>query len=1349
MNDATKARLHRWLVRLGIAGAILAGLVLAAGLLLRSYAPALSRERLEAALTEGLGRPVRIERVALSVWLARAEIENLQVEPGPGEGTEPVLRVGRAEIRVGISSLWRRQLVLSTIRLQDLDLRLIASGPAASPPSLEIPETLDLGPVTVRLGAVRVERGHIIYREEARGLDVEARGLDATLRPVRRGVDVTLRLNAFLLQTADIQEMLTDIEGAGWLHQDLLSVRALTARWQDRPVRLAGEIRQPLTAADLDLHVEGMVDLAQVSRRVETPWPLAGVATAKADVRGPLRTLRISGDVAVPRLSAGPVQAQDVGVHGRWSQADLDLRIQGKVDLASLASALKTPWPLAGLAAAEAEVRGAPDGLQVAGNVGVSRLTAGPLHAQDVAVRGTWSHGMLDIPQISARVFEGTLRGSARLQPERLHETRATFALQHASIARIEALAPAPPGLRGTLDLNAEVEGDPRRPESARGRFRLTADQLALPKDLNRIGAGTLTAAGTLQDASAVLTEATGNWAGVRVRASGPLGAGGPAGLRFTLDTDLGIVAPLWGVRNVAGRATVSGEANGPWEKPELAGEARAAPVTVAGVTLDTLHIPFRLHGTTLMVESAVAELGQSRASASGTLAWAETAGSVRPTAAQNVRFRADSITATASWEDFRQWLPPSAQGKGRLILSGRVEGTPDAWRAEGALEAADLATHDVPIRGLKATFGVNQDRLDVTALRARVLGVPVDGSGVWHWSGSGQAEAEAGPADLAGIPGLPADIALGGTGRARVQAALGPGALDASGTVQLDRAAIRDFALGNGSGHFALRGGQLQADLTFPEARLSATAQGPADGSRPVTVRIDAREVALAPVIRGIERIRELNVEGTLTAAAELQVPPFRPAAARGAVTLDPVRLNVAGEEWTNRAPVKLRWDGDVLTVDQLDLASRLGNLTASGRLNPWGPVDLRVDGRVPLAILPAFRPEIRESAGTATIVGRIGGTAAAPRPAGEMRIHAGTFQLRDRPEAFRDVEARILFSPEGLRLAEATASLGRGQLRASGDLTLNGWQPDAYRIVVTGRNVSLAPFEGLQTTWDLDLELVGQGLRNLLRGEGRLLQGRYSGKLNLLAMLLSRRSEKAAEASPGLPLRILLHLSNNLRVDTNWARLQAGGTLSLEGTTVDPILLGSLESTEGRLTFRKQRWTISSAAVRFADPRRIDPILDVAARAQIKDYDITLRLSGRPDELTFRLSSVPTLTQEEILTLVTLGTTTREAGQAAGGIVLGEMAQLFAEDVLGFAAGGYAPETLQLEKTDNKTQVVNVGKQVTEDIRVLYSQTLSGASKRVLRVEYQVIGPLLLSGEQDFQGGFGGDVLIRLRFR
>jgi autotransporter translocation and assembly factor TamB len=515
-------------------------------------------------------------------------------------------------------------------------------------------------------------------------------------------------------------------------------------------------------------------------------------------------------------------------------------------------------------------------------------------------------------------------------------------------------------------------------------------------------------------------------------------------------------------------------------------------------------------------------------------------------------------------------------------------------------------------------------------------------------------------------------------------------------------------------------------------------------DGGRPFAVHLDARDLALAPVLRGIDKLRNLDVDGTLTAVAEFQVSPSEPAAARGRVTLDPVRLRVAGEEWTGRTPVVLRWDASVLNVEQLHLASRLGDLKASGRVNPWGAIDLQVDGRVPLSVLPVLRPEIREASGLLSLVGRIEGTAAAPRPAGEARIQGGAFQLRDRPEILRDLEARLLISPQGLRLVEATGSLGRGRIQASGDAVLEGWQPRAYRIAVTGRNVSIAPFEGLQTAWDVDLELTGQGDRMLLRGEGRLVQGRYTGQLNLVTMLLERQAEPTADASPGIPIHVILLLNNNLRVDTNWARLQVGGRLSLEGTTARPIVLGSLESQEGRITFRKHRWTITSAAIRFVDPRRIEPILDVTGRALIKQYDVTLRLSGRLNELVFRFSSVPALKQQELLSLVTTGTTTATAGSA-----FGEVGQLLAEDILGVATGGYAPETFGVEKTEKNEQVFNVGKQVTEDVRVLYSQSLSGASKRVLRIEYQVIGPLLLSGEQDFQGGFGGDVLVRLRFR
>jgi translocation and assembly module TamB len=158
---------------------------------------------------------------------------------------------------------------------------------------------------------------------------------------------------------------------------------------------------------------------------------------------------------------------------------------------------------------------------------------------------------------------------------------------------------------------------------------------------------------------------------------------------------------------------------------------------------------------------------------------------------------------------------------------------------------------------------------------------------------------------------------------------------------------------------------------------------------------------------------------------------------------------------------------------------------------------------------------------------------------------------------------------------------------------------------------------------------------------------------------------------------------------------------------------------------------------------------ILDVTGQSRITDYDVTLRLAGRPDELSVTLSSSPALPQDELLFLVALGTSKHDAGKSPEGAVVGEMVRLLAADLLGLTMGGLGPDQISMEKTDKKQQIVHVGGQVTEDVRMLYSQSISGTSKRVLRVEYQMVGPLLLAGEQNFPGGVGGDLVVRLRFR
>ena len=186
-----------------------------------------------------------------------------------------------------------------------------------------------------------------------------------------------------------------------------------------------------------------------------------------------------------------------------------------------------------------------------------------------------------------------------------------------------------------------------------------------------------------------------------------------------------------------------------------------------------------------------------------------------------------------------------------------------------------------------------------------------------------------------------------------------------------------------------------------------------------------------------------------------------------------------------------------------------------------------------------------------------------------------------------------------------------------------------------------------------------------------------------------------------------------------------------------------------DARSCFRRQRFTLTSAAARFTDPRRIDPILDVRGEARIQSYDVRLHITGRSEDLQIRLSSTPPLPEEDILSLVAFGTTRSQLERGGSTAVAGEVAGLLLRDLFGISAGEGGPLNVEMQTSEAGERTVRVGGRLGDRTRVIYSQGLEQTGDRRLRLEYEVIGPLVIAGEQDFEGGFGGDVMLRMRFR
>ena len=880
-----------------------------------------------------------------------------------------------------------------------------------------------------------------------------------------------------------------------------------------------------------------------------------------------------------------------------------------------------------------------------------------------------------------------------------------------------------------------------------RDGLSLALGNALLPGRLADIGRGEAQAEVRLDGSHVQLRRLEARWPGLTATASGHVGGDGALALTARVEAELTRLAPF-GAAGMDGRVTLTADARGRADAIEATGALRASRVQVHGATMSDVELPLRLTPSSLRLEKGRARVGTSQVSIDASATRPQARPFTADALADQTRVHAELRAPDARLEDIAPLLPRAAQGRGALSLSARADGTPSAWRATGAVTSPLLDLRPGPLRQLRARFTADSARLALTELSVDAFGIPVQGTGSWAWAGGGVAKATLGPAPLARIAMIPPGAGLRGTARATIDASVSPGA-DLSGTVRatVDDAAAGGVALGRGQLDVSARDSVLRAELVFPEPRLRATAHGRVDAAGTLDVEAMVPDVDLSHVARALNPAVG-TIGGTLSARAVARVPLAEPARGDGVVSIDPVRLVVAGETWETTSPMQIRWARGQLSLAEFRLATKKeGSVTGAGTLDADGKLDARASAQVPLAMLAAMRPEIREIGGVLDVSLRASGALTAPALVGDGAVHHGSLLLRDRPEALRDVEARFSLSKEGLHVRDATASLGGGRVQASGDIALQGWQPGAYRFRLQAQNVAVGQIEGFSSAWDADLELAGLTREVVLTGRARLARGVYRRELSVLSLVLSPARAVAVDPGTPLRLRVRVDLDDNLMVRGRTADLRAGGVLTVEGTTARPVVFGSVESRDGRISFRGRDWSVTSAIVRFADPRRLDPYLDVTATTRIDEYDVTMQVTGPVSNIAVRFSSTPRLSTNDLLSLVAFGATGAALRESPETVLLGEAGRMLAQDVLGVDTSASGLRISTGASTDGASETHGFGGD--DRTQAPSSRTTPGQRKETVHVEYQLWAPLYLSGEYDREYGYGADIVLRFRFR
>ncbi len=707
--------------------------------------------------------------------------------------------------------------------------------------------------------------------------------------------------------------------------------------------------------------------------------------------------------------------------------------------------------------------------------------------------------------------------------------------------------------------------------------------------------------------------------------------------------------------------------------------------------------------------------------------------------------------------------LPVAGTIGGSLALGG--EASELSGRLEATLAPARIAELEVDSLAVELDFDPRELRFARLEAATPAGGVRLRGE-LARPTGSLRLELDSDALDLSRAP---LDRLLpGASGRVELTAAVGG---------ELEQPRVDGELVWTGT---ALRGAALEGiartSISWVGERLEIAGSLPAvpiiEGAgrldrQGFEVEIELAIEELAAVLTALDYppARELSgsLAGTLSASASFDGD----APMAVGLELDRLRLSRGALSLSAAEPVVLRLRGSELEVESLFLTTPAGEdeLFVAGRvaLGAEPALDLTAQSSLGSAWLDLLLPQLGLRGGRFDVLASIGGTMAQPLLNGVGRLEGASTLITAASTSIEDLEGLVLFYPDRIVLDSVRAAAGGGTLEAGGSVMLaRGAAAASYRVDVVGRGLSLAYPEGWQLRGDARASLVSTDAGRALRGEVELDRAYYATPVKLgfesaLQALFQRRRLEVREtselmATTALDLRI--HGREALRVRNNLARVSGDVDFTLRGTLADPVLFGSVELRPGgTLVYAGNEYEIERGELDFANPYKIEPIVDLLATTDLREYDVRLNLTGSPERLEVGVSSNPPLPELEVLALLTGGRAPAALGLAGGngtadglgveGFLAGEAASVVTERVNRlFGLDRLRVSPLTGSSGDLSSARVTLGERISRDLFATYSYDPSTTEEQILELEWSVSPTLVVVLTQNGDASYSVDL-------
>ena len=1384
MAEKAKVRVSRfpwwfWVVMAGL----FAILVVAIGWFLTSPTfQQIVRDRVVAELEKATGGKVELQSLKWNVSKLEIEAKGLTIRGMEPVTDVPLAHAERLYMRLRVVSFAKTQIDLRQLTLERPVIHVIVKPDGST--NVPEPRVKSAGDPLQQLfdlaiGRMELHDGSLILNDEKLPLDFKADdvGLTMDYQRLRRRYDGALHAGKIDAQFEDWRDIPASLDAEFSLERNRAEVRSLTITSQKSSVDLSGTV-DDFNHPKLHLSYGGTIDLGQAAATVRVAQLRAGGATFSGSGTFSQEDFSASG-----KLGLRGVSYEDPSLSLRDASASSEFSLDREHILLKKIDARL----LGGTATGTAEVKHYAPGLE---------STSATIQNEPPAKAGKPLPSTAKKPVVKP-VEQGT--ASLKVAGASLGEVVRLLSSKSLPLDKLNAVGV----VNGTVDVTWR--------ESIRRAVADMALDAAVPAqpETNQLPvSGAFRGRYDLHSGSTDIAQLNLATRHTEANASGVLGLR-TAELKLAVTTtNLQEFQPLLNAMGQSkipvelhGRASFNGTVNGQLEHPDIAGRLLATdfsyvytpaqpsapkpqPTTLVSRVESALHIgqsgaeptpptppPQRIHidsfagdvqygRTQLALRNGVIEQGNAHLNVDGS------ATLDNGTFTDHSPFDVHASIRNASVADLQRTIGTDYPLSGVVNLNLDASGTRLDPHGQGHLSVTGGEAHGHPVKTLTADLLVANQEAQLQNIRLEALGGSVSGSAAYNLSNKDlRADLRGENIDLAQVSELQSvPVQEHGTASFTLTTSGPLSQPKVEAHLKIAKLVINDEFQGDLVFDAVTHGDKVQVTARSNFEHASLVLDGTVDekGDLQSELRLQFNQFDIDPLLMA-ELKTHITGHSSLNGYGTIKGPLRNPRAMTGTLRVESFSVELEKIPIRSDGPIELALDDGTASVKRLTIAASDTNLALGGSIDFKGEraLDLYAKGHLNIALFHALDDEIT-SYGTADADVTVKGTVAKPVVTGRVVVaHAG-FSAIDLPAALGEVNGTMVFNQNRLEVEKLSGRVGGGQVNFSGYITYG--DTIAFDLKSNGTDIRFR-YGGISLTADQNLHLSGTLKSASLAGDITITRFAQIPAVDVTSAFTPQAVTTPNPTSPLNNLHLDVHIVSapELTVQTTLAKLSGDADLRLRGTGARPILLGRINIDEGDIKIGGQKYHLDRGDITFANPIRIDPILDMEATTRVRDFDITIGLHGTIEKLTTTYRSDPPLSSDDIIALLAFGRTQEEGyaatgrssgtggglGEGAGNLVLG---QAINQAVSNRVSKLFGVSSIRINPSvggpdNNPNARLTIEQQVSNNVTLTYITNLTQSAQQVIQFEYNINSEYTVQGIRDENGVVSFDLLIRKR--